>query len=174
MHRKIQTATALAVAGVFAIAAPAGAAKTQRVVVDRFADEYTGSVNCANHGPYTFFNEYSGRERVQVTEVLAADGTLLQTVFSLVLQETQSNSLSGATLPLKGAVHEVWDYASNTRTLDGKVWLGTQRGAGTYVHETGRIVMTLDTHVASFVAGPHAAFFAGGIDPAVCAALATA
>jgi hypothetical protein len=32
--------------------------------------------------------------------------------------------------------------------------------------------MTLDTRIAQFVAGPHAAFFAGGIDPVACAALA--
>ena len=31
--------------------------------------------------------------------------------------------------------------------------------------------MTLDTYEAFFVAGPHEAFFSGGIDPVVCAAL---
>ena len=32
--------------------------------------------------------------------------------------------------------------------------------------------MTLDTHEPLFVAGPYEAFFAGGIDYPVCAALA--
>jgi len=40
------------------------------------------------------------------------------------------------------------------------------------VQETGRIVMTLDTHEAFFVAGPHPAFFNRGIDPAVFGYLA--
>ena len=56
--------------------------------------------------------------------------------------------------------------------MSGKVWLGTAPGEGTFVQETGRIVMTLDTHEALFLAGPHPAFFAGGIDPAICAWLA--
>jgi hypothetical protein len=39
------------------------------------------------------------------------------------------------------------------------------------VQDTGKISMTLDTFEAFFVAGPHEAFFSGGIDPVVCAAL---
>jgi hypothetical protein len=56
--------------------------------------------------------------------------------------------------------------------IDGKVWLGTKPGSGTYVHDTGRIVMTLDTNEPLLVAGPHEAFLAGGVDIPVCAALA--
>ena len=49
---------------------------------------------------------------------------------------------------------------------------GNAPGEGAVVQETGRIVMTLDTHEAFFVAGPHPAFFNRGIDPAVFGYLA--
>jgi len=151
---------------------PAHAEGKQRVVVERFSDSYELAIPCGEFGPYAFDNLVSGREHVQVTEVLAADGSLLQVVFNMQLTETDTNSETGVSLTLKGAVHEVWDFASNTRTMSGKVYLATKSGAGILIQETGRIVMTLDTHEALFVAGPHKAFFAGGIDPAVCEALA--
>jgi hypothetical protein len=148
-------------------AAPAGAARTERVVVDRFSDTYDLAIDCGEFGPYAFENLVSGRERVRVTEV-SADGELLQTIFSITLHETDTNSVTGKVLPLHGTIHEVWDHVANTRTMDGVVWMGNAPGEGAVIQETGRIVMTLDTHEAFFVAGPHPAFFKGGIDPAVC------
>lgn len=155
-----------------AATAPAHAEGKQRVVVERFTQSYEFAIPCGDFGPYAFDNLVSGTEHVQVTEVSAADGTLLQVVFNMQLSETDTNGETGAALTLKGAVHEVWDFASNTRTMSGKVYLSTKSGAGIVIQETGRIVMTLDTREALFVAGPHKAFFAGGIDPAVCAELA--
>ena len=154
------------------VAAPAGAARTERVVVDRFSDTYEFPVPCSDFGPYAFDNLVSGREHVRVVEVSAPDGELLQTIFHINLHEVDTNSVTGKELPLHGSVHEVWDYRANTRTMDGVVWMGNAPGEGNVVQETGRIVMTLDTHEAFFVAGPHPAFFKGGIDPAVCGWLA--
>ena len=111
-------------------------------------------------------------QRVRVTDVLAADGTRLQTVFNIGLHETERNSETGFLLALKASVHEVWDYASNTRTLSGAVFMVTQSGKGTYVQDAGRITMTLDTRIAQFVAGEHEAFLGGGVDVLVCRALA--
>lgn len=146
----------------------------RRVVVERFVDEYSFvAVDCSELGPYPFSIHVEGTLRVSITDVVADDGTLLQTILHFVLDETDTNSVSGKSLPLHGALHEVLDYGSNTRTMSGAVYVGTERGRGTYVQEAGRITMTLDTRVAQFVAGPHEAFFAGGIDPAVCAALAS-
>lgn len=165
---------AAAVVGTLALAGPADAAGTKRVVVDRAVAAYEFRVNCADFGPYDFDNIVQGRQRQQVTEVLADDGTLLRTVIHTTFTETDTNSASGASLGLKGAYNETLDYAANTRTLNGKVALGTQPGGGTYIQETGRITMALDTYEPLFVAGPHDAFFAGGIDVPVCAALAEA
>jgi len=170
MRKLIAGAVAVAVA-VVGLSASAEAAQKQRVLVDRFTDTYADSVDCSAYGPHAFDNEFSGREKITVTDVLDAEGELLQTVFHAVIQETQRNSVSGGTLPLKGAVHEVWDYASNTRTLAGKVWLGTAPGGGTYVQDTGLITMTMDTDEPLFVAGPHEAFF-DDLDNLVCDALA--
>lgn len=63
---------------------------------------------------------------------------------------------------MHGVKNEVWDYASNAPTASGAVYIGTERGQGTYVQDTGRIVMTLDTRVAQFIAGPHEASSAAG------------
>ena len=153
------------------VAAPAGAARTERVVVERFSDTYELAIDCGEFGPYAFDNLVSGRERVRVTEV-SSGGELLKTIFSMTIHETDTNSVTGKVLPLHGTVYEVWDHVANTRTMDGVVYIGNAPGEGAVVQETGRIVMTLDTHEAFFVAGPHPAFFNGGIDPAVCGYLA--
>ena len=104
---------------------------------------------------------------------MATDGELLQTDLPHRLQETDTNSVSGKSLRLHGAANEVWDYASNTRTITGAVFVGNSPG-GKWVQDTGRITMTLDTRIALFVAGPHEAFFAGGVDLLACPALAEA
>ncbi|HEV2060613.1 MAG TPA: hypothetical protein VGR11_14755 [Solirubrobacteraceae bacterium] len=167
---------AAAAAGcMLALGGSAGAAGKHRVVVDRVNEPYEFTIDCSDFGPYSFDNIVSGHERTRVTEVRTADGTLLQTVVHTSFSETDTNSESGASLGLKGAYHEVLDYRANTRTISGKVALGTQPGGGgTYIQEVGRIVMALDTYEPLFVAGPHDAFFAGGIDVPVCAALADA
>jgi hypothetical protein len=169
-------ALGVVVVAVLATAAVAGASNRKaRIVVERFVDEYSFvAVDCSEFGPYDFSIEVEGTLRVSVVDVLADDGSLLQTVFHFVLDETDTNTVSGRSLPLHGAKREVWDYASNTRTGTGGVYIGTERGHGTYVQDTGRIVMTLDTRLAQFVAGPHEAFFGGGIDAVLCAALADA
>ena len=147
----------------------------QRVLVERIVEEYSFvPVDCADVGPYDFSIRVDGTIRFTITDVFGADGTLLQTVLHIVIDEIDTNTVSGKTLPLHAAGHEVWDYASNTRTQSGVVAIGTTPGGGTYIQETGRISMTLDTHDVLFLAGPHPAFFEGGSDPAVCAALADA
>ena len=79
--------------------------------------------------------------------------------------------MTGASIAVKGTAYEVWDYASNTRTVSGRVWDG--HDGGKLFFDAGRITMTLDTQEPLFLAGPHDdVFFAGGMDPVVCAALA--
>ncbi len=167
-------ALALAAGALFALAGSAGAAGTKRVVVERANVPYELVIDCADYGPHDFANVVTGTQHLQITEVRDAAGTLVQTIINTNFTEIDTNSQSGATLRLKGAYHEVLDHAANTRTLSGKVALGTRPGGGTYLQETGRIAMTLDTYEPFFVAGPHDAFFAGGIDVPVCAALADA
>lgn len=162
---------ALTTVALLAATGVAGASNgKQRVVVERLVEEY--SVVAVDCGAFSI--EVEGRLRLSIADVLADDGSRLQSVFHFVLDETNTNSVSGKTLPLHGVKNEVWDYGSNTVTGTGAVYIGTERGQGTYVQDAGRIVMTLDTRVAQFVAGPHEAFFGGGIEAVLCAALADA
>lgn len=163
--------SALTLVAVLAATGVAGASNgMQRVVVERLVEEYSFvAVDCG-----AFSIEVEGRLRLSIVDVIGDDGSLLQTVFHLLLDETNTNSVSGKALPLHGVKNEVWDYGSNTVTGSGGVYIGTEPGQGTYVQDTGRIVMTLDTRVAQFVAGPHGAFFGGGIEVVLCAALADA
>jgi hypothetical protein len=163
---------AAAIAASLLVAAPAGAAQTERVVVERHSDTYEFPIDCAEFGPFAFDNLVSGREHVRVIDVSARDGELLQTIFHINLRETDANSITGKALTLHGAIHETWDYRANTREIDGVVWKGNAPGEGNVVQDTGRIVMTLDTHEPLIVNGPHEAFFAGGIDQVVCGWLA--
>lgn len=158
--------------GVLATAGLAGAANGKsRIVVEAFSESYTLSVDCSAFGDFGFENEVEGTWRGRITDVFGSDGQLVETIFQTVFFETDTNSVTGKSLPLRGAVTETWDYTASTRTLAGKVYLGTDQGRGTYVQDTGRITITLDTGEATFVAGPHEAFF-GGLDEIVCAALA--
>jgi hypothetical protein len=166
----LKTAVAAAIGGTLAFAGAADAAGTKRVVVERSLQQYEFTIPCGDFGPYGFSNIVEGEQRAIVTDVYDSEGTLLRTEIHLTFRETDTNSVTGFSLPLGAGVREILDFSTNTRTMSGNVALGTQPG-GAYIHETGRIIMTLDTHEASFVAGPHDAFFSGGIDPTVCAAL---
>lgn len=170
---KLITAAAALLAAALVGAGASGAANgNERVVVESFVTAYAGSVDCTEYG-YAFDAQYEGEVKVRVTDVFSRDGELLQTIIHVVFREADTNSVSGVTLPLHQAANEVWDYASNTRTINGAVFVGNSPG-GTWVQDTGRIVMTLDTRIASFVAGPHEAFFGGGLDAVACQALASA
>jgi len=174
MPRHFRPIALLTLAAALVPAAPAAAAPTERIVVERFVEPYEFTIDCSEFGPYAFENLVSGIQRIRVVDVVAADGTLLRTEFNIAIREVDENSVTGATLPLRTAVREVWHYATGTRTLNGAVFIGTDAGAGTYVHDSGRITMTLDTRIASFLAGPKEAYLSGGVDYPVCAALAAA
>lgn len=163
--------TALAATCALAPAAPAEAAGKQRVLAERFVEPYEFAIDCADFGPYDFENLVDGVQRIRVVDVFASDGTLLETEFHIALRETNTNSKTGASVPVKGTVREVWHYASNTRTISGSVWMVNQPGQGLVVHDSGRITLDLDTDEPSFIAGPKDVFF-GNLDELVCEVLA--
>jgi hypothetical protein len=165
------TALAVIVAALAMVGVATASEGKSRIVVESFSESYAFSADCTEFGPYAFEIEVVGDVKVRVTDVFAADGELLQTVIHVVFRETDTNSVSGKSVPLHQAANEVWDYPSNTRTITGAVFVGNSPG-GTWVQDTGRIAMTLDTRIASFVAGPHEAFFGGGLDLVACKALA--
>lgn len=73
---------AVAVGCVLAFGGSAGAAGKQRVVVDQFSEPDEFAVDCSAFGAHDFDNLVSGHQRTRVTEVRAAAGMLLQTVFT--------------------------------------------------------------------------------------------
>lgn len=157
------------VATTLALPALGNAAPGERVR-DQFGGPYSFSVPCEPYG-YAFDVLVEGSDRFVITDVFDESGTLIRTEIRASLTETNTNSVTGKSLTLKGHVHIVFDYADNTRTLTGVVYMG-RTSEGTSFQDTGRIVVTLDTSIATFVAGPHEVFFGGGIDKMACEALA--
>ena len=144
----------------------ASAANGKDRIRETFGGPYTLSVAC---GGFDVLVE--GTERVSVTDVFDAEGTLVQTDLHVSFDEVNTNSVTDRVMSLNGTVHVRFDYAADTRTLTGIVFMG-KTADGKVFQDTGRIVITLDTSEALFVAGPHDVFFGGGIDAMGCAALA--
>ena len=149
-----------AAAMLVAALAVAGIASAQRGRTGSSSNHFPRAMrsrSIAPIGDFDFSDRVEGDIKVRVTDVVATDGALLQTIFqSSSKRRTRTRSRARA-CGSTGAANEVWDYASNTRTITGAVFVGNGPG-GKRVQDTGRITMTLDTRIASFVAGPHEAF----------------
>ena len=160
MTRRLLPIAALVAA--LLLPASADAAKRERVLVERDTFPYSGVADCG-----AFAIEYAGDQRFKAWDIFE-NGELVQTVFIQGFKETDTHSLTGATLALRGTAHEVWDYTTGLRTVNGAVYMGNRPGEGTWVHDSGRIIMTLEDRIASFVAGPKEVFFGGGLDAYAC------
>ena len=143
-------------------AAAADAAERERVLVERVTFSYSGAADCG-----TFAVEYAGIQRFKAWDIFEG-GELVRTVFIQGFKETDTHSATGVTLPLRGSVREVWEYGAGTRTISGAVYMGSNPGDGNWVHDSGRITMTLEDRIASFLAGPKEVFFGGGLDAYAC------
>ena len=157
------------VSAALAFSGVAGASTGTERVRDRFGGTYAFAIPCTPFG-YAFDVLIDGEDRWSITDVFDAGGNLLRTEFHTSFTETNTNSVTGNTLTLRTRFHDVWDYTTNTRTASNSTIGMTADGKA--FQDTGRIVMTLDTHEPSFVAGPHDVFFGGGLDKVVCEALA--
>ena len=166
-------AVALALAGA-TVAAPASGAGTTRTVVADFSEPYGFAVACAQFGDYAFDLTVQGEQQVRITTVTSAGGTLLRTVTHSSFSETDTNSISGASLPLAGTMNDIVDHEGGTRTVRGDIARGTQPGQGTYFKESGQIVFDGGVGSVVFAAGRHDAIAFGGINASLCAALAEA
>ena len=83
---------------------------------------------------------------------------------------------AGVAAPASGAgtANEVIDHQAGTRTVRGDIARGTQPGRGTFFKESGQIVFAGGPGNVAFAAGRHDAIAFGGINGALCAALADA
>ncbi len=162
--RSITIAAGVAAAAL-AFAAPAATAKAPD------ANPYGGSFDCSEAG-YDFTMEWEGVQHVAVKDRFDRGGELVGFTLHIRFSEVDTNTKTGKTLALRGSETENWDLVKGIRTLTGAVWIGNQRGAGTFIQDTGRIVIDLETGEAISIAGPHEGFH-NGVDETVCAALAS-
>jgi hypothetical protein len=174
---RISCRTAVAAGAVLAACLPiasAHAAGTTRTVVANFTEPYGFTVECSQLGPYAFEGIVSGEQRVRITAVTRRDGSLAQTAIHSSFTETDTNSVSQASLALAGTQNEIIDHDAGTRTVRGNIARGTQPGDGTFFNEAGVVVFDGGVGNVAFAAGRHDAVAFGGINAAVCAALAQA
>ena len=163
-HRTI-TAIALALGATVLPAAAGAAEKPVRGETERFSETYSGIVDC---GDFQF--EYAGTGHWAYTPLLDSEGEQVGGILRARLSETETNLSTGESLRLRQSVTDRTDFASDTRTITGVVWIGNEPGAGTYVLDTGRSVLFGPDKEPLFLAGPHEVL-AAGLDPLICEAL---
>jgi hypothetical protein len=162
--RSITIAAGVAAAAL-ALGSPAATASP------RETNPYSGSFDCSEAG-YDFTMEWEGVEHVVFKDRFDESGELIGYTFRIRFREVDTNTATGKTVVMRGAETENWDLVAGIRTLTGATFIGNQPGAGTFIQDTGRIVIDLDTGEAISIAGPHEGF-QNGIDETVCAALAS-
>ena len=162
--RSITIAAGVAAAAL-SLGAPAATAKAPD------SNPYSGSFDCSEAG-YDFTMEWEGVEHVTAKERFDDSGELIGFTLHIRFREVDTNTATGKTVVLRGSETETWDLVTGIRTLTGATFIGNQPGAGTFIQDTGRIVIDLDTGEAISIAGPHDGFH-NGVDETVCAALAS-
>ena len=162
--RRLTIAAGVAAAAL-SFGAPAATAKAPDT------NPYGGSFDCSEAG-YDFTMEWEGVQHVAEKDRFDRSGELIGFTLHIRFNEVDTNTKTGKTLALRGSETETWDLVKGIRTLTGAVWIGNQRGAGTFIQDTGRIVIDLETGEAISIAGPHEGFH-NGVDETVCAALAS-
>jgi hypothetical protein len=166
--RSITIAAGVAAAAL-AFGAPAATAKAPDVT--RETNPYGGSFDCSEAG-YDFTMVWEGVEHVVFKDRFDDSGELIGFTFRIRFREVDTNTATGKTVVMRGSETENWDLVAGIRTLTGATFIGNQPGAGTFIQDTGRIVIDLDTGEAISIAGPHDGFH-NGVDETVCAALAS-
>jgi hypothetical protein len=149
--------------------AGAGATPPTRENIDLGPYEFT--VDCSPYG-FAFSDEVKGEESLWIETFYDADGNAVKVVVHDGFIETDTNSVTGKTLPFSQTWVNTYDLLAGTRTVVGKALLMTDPGNGVVIQDTGRVVFDAPQHV-SFEAGQHAPLH-GDLDQFTCTALAAA
>jgi hypothetical protein len=152
-----------------ATAATAGATAPTRENIGVLPYEF--SVDCSPYR-FAFSNEVKGEESLWVETFYDADGNPVKVVVHDGFTETDTNSVTGKTLPFSQTWVNTYDLVAGTRTVVGKEFVMTDPGKGIVIQDTGRNVFDAPDHV-SFDAGIHEVLY-GDIDQLACTALAAA
>jgi hypothetical protein len=165
------------VAGVIAAAAlvatgSAGAGTPAREDLGLFP--YGFSVDCEPYG-FDFGIDVEGQESVVVETFYGASGEPIRIVIHSSFRETDTNTMSGKSLPFRGRMIRTFDLAAGTRTDVGTMFLMTDPGSGIVIQDVGRVAFDASFHV-SFEAGRHEVLHGGAgshLDELACTALAS-
>jgi hypothetical protein len=98
------------------------------------------------------------------------DGNPVKVVVHGGFIETDTNSVTGKTLPFSQTWVNTYDLVAGTRTVVGKAFAMTDPGKGIVIQDTGRVVFDAPEHT-SFEAGQHEPLH-GDLDEFACSALA--
>jgi len=93
-----------------------------------------------------------------VTDFYDSSGTLVREVVHARFVGSESNDLTGKSIPVNGVRHIVFDFVNGTFTETGVLRHVTVPGQGIVLHESGRIVSGLESEELIFEAGPHQLF----------------
>jgi len=163
---------ALAVAGValaalaITAAATAGTPPTNEKVV---VIPYAFTVDCSPYG-FAFSIIVQGEETDRIQTFYDAGGNPVKVVDHGGFVETDTNSVTGKTLPFSQTWINTFDLAAGTRTVVGKAFMMTEPGQGAVIRDTGRVVFDAPEHVI-FESGPDHQVLHGDIDQLACTAL---
>ena len=133
-------AVALA-AGLVATAA-AGATPPTRENIGVIPYEF--SVDCSPYG-FAFANNVRGQESLWIETFYDAGGNPVKVVVHDGFTETDTNSVTGKTLPFSQTWVNTYDLVAGTRTVVGKAFLMTDPGKGVVILDTGRVVFDAPT-----------------------------
>lgn len=162
----VPVAAALAVT--LAIVSPAQATSPTRE--DLGSIPYSFTVDCSQYG-LDFVNIVQGVETLFVETFYDRGGIPVKVVVHDGFTETDTNSVTGKTLPFSQTWVNTFDLVAGTRTVVGKAFVMTDPGKGIVIQDTGRVVFDAPEHV-SFEAGRHEPLH-GDLDEFACSALAS-
>jgi hypothetical protein len=154
--RWVVLAASVLVAAVLATTAAAAAP----VVVEKnntFTRVFTGVDECSALG-YDFTITAEFQIRRSVTDFYDNSGTLLREVVHVTFVGSETNDVNGKSVPVNGQRHIVFDFVNGTITETGVLRHVTVQGQGIILHESGRVVVDLETEELLFEAGPKELF----------------
>jgi hypothetical protein len=163
----VLVAVAAVLAVTLAIASPARATAPTRDNIGSIP--YSFTVDCSPYG-FDFSNIVQGVETLFVETFYDRAGNPVKVVIHDGFIETDTNSVTGKTLPFSQTWVNTYDLVTGTRTVVGKEFVMTDPGKGIVIQDTGRSVFDAPEHV-SFDAGIHQVLY-GDIDNLACSALA--
>jgi hypothetical protein len=131
---------------------------------------YAFTVDCSPYG-FAFSNIVQGVETDRFHTYYDADGNPVRVVDQGGFVESDTNSVTGKTLPFRQDWVETFDLLAGTRNVVGKAFLMTDPGQGVVIRDTGRVLFDAPEHVI-FESGPNHEVLHGDLDQLACTALA--